>query len=60
MVDLDVILKSIDCTYKQSFVVTRDISLSYDSEELQALIKAAQNSAKFIADSITIKVTFKA
>ena len=60
MVDLDVILKSIDCTYKQSFVVTRDISLSYDSEDLQALIKAAQNSAKFTADSITIKVTFKA
>jgi hypothetical protein len=60
MINLDITLKSIDCTYKQSFIVARDISLSEDSEELQALIKAAQSSAKFTADSITIKVTFKA
>jgi len=60
MIDLDIILKCKDCTYKQSFVVTRDINISYDSEELKALVKAAQNSARFVAESITIKISFKA
>ena len=59
MIDLEITLKSIDCTYKQSFVVTRDISLSYDSEELQSLVKSAQSNAKFVAETTTIKLSFK-
>ena len=59
MIDLDIILKSNDCTYKQSFVVTRDINLSYNSEELEALIKVAQNNARFQADTIQVKLSLK-
>jgi hypothetical protein len=59
MIDLDITLKSIDCTYKQSFIVSRDISLSEDSEELEELVKSAQSNAKFVADTITIKLSFK-
>jgi len=59
MIDLDITLKSIDCTYKQSFIVSRDISLSEESEELKELVKSAQSNAKFVADTITIKLSFK-
>jgi hypothetical protein len=59
MIDLEITLKSIDCTYKQSFIVARDISLDYDSEGLQSLVKSAQSNAKFVPETTTIKLSFK-
>lgn len=57
MVEVTVILKDAERTYKEKFLVYERIDLWHDSEQIQGFVKQACASFKAEPTDITIKIT---
>ncbi len=57
MIELTVILKDSERTYRQKFLVYERVDLWHDSEMIKSYIKEAENGFKAQADDVTIKIS---